>query len=183
MKRIILVRHCNAQGQHKDSPLTYEGINEARLLAAFLKRLDFPIQRIISSPFFRAVETIKPFADAADIPIELDRRLQERILSEEPVDDWLEVLEESFADFDLRLPGGESSNDARIRVRTLLDELEAEKNLETVALVTHGNLLAILMKEFQTDIGFSHWKGFSNPDVFLVQRTGGSYMVERIWNA
>ncbi|MFB1098765.1 histidine phosphatase family protein [Terribacillus sp. JSM ZJ617] len=183
MKRIILVRHCNAQGQHKDSPLTYEGINEARSLAAFLKRLDYPIQRVLSSPFFRAVETIKPFADAADIPIELDRRLQERILSEEPVDDWLEVLEESFADFDLRLPGGESSNDARIRVRALIDELEAEEHLETVVLVTHGNLLAILLKEFQTDIGFSHWKGFSNPDVFLVQRTGGSYMVERIWNA
>lgn len=182
MKRIILIRHCHAEGQHIDSPLTKHGVNQAHAVSLFLENRGYEIDRIVSSPYLRAIETIKPFAEKHHLPVEQNDCLQERLLSEEPIDDWIEVLEQSFVDRDFRLPGGESSNDALQRARQILDAvLEDEENTTTV-LVTHGNLLAILLKEFQSDIGFSQWKEFTNPDIYLVQSIDKKqFIVERIW--
>lgn len=181
MKRLFLIRHCHAEGQHKDSPLTKSGIRQAQVFAAFLEKTGYDINRVISSPYLRAIESIKPYAQNQKLTIEVDERLQERVLSEEPVDDWMDVLEESFSDLNFRLPGGESSNDALQRVRNLLEEIYNDEDYHNVVLVTHGNLLAIILKEFQADIGFAHWKGLTNPDIYLVQKTGGEYIVERMW--
>lgn len=52
MKRILLIRHCHAMGQHKDSPLSKQGNLQAYELANLLENLSFPIDRIITSPFF-----------------------------------------------------------------------------------------------------------------------------------
>src|SRR5690625_6007216 len=87
MKKIYFVRHCSADGQHKDSPLTIEGTRQAQLLSIFLTENDIPIDRIISSPYLRAVESIKPYAEKHGIDIEVDERLHERVLSNEPVDE------------------------------------------------------------------------------------------------
>src|SRR5690625_5919276 len=87
MKKIYFVRHCSADGQHKDSPLTIEGTRQAQLLSIFLTENDIPIDRIISSPYLRAVESIKPYAEKHGIDIEVDERLHERVFSNEPVDE------------------------------------------------------------------------------------------------
>lgn len=181
MKRIILIRHCHAEGQHKDSPLTKNGVNQAHRVALFLEDKRFKIDRIITSPYLRAIETIKPFAEKYHIPIEVDSSLQERVLSDEPIDDWIEVLEQSFIDRDFRLPGGESSNDALQRVQDTLNSILNDDRTSTTVVVTHGNLLAILLKEFQGDIGFTQWKEFTNPDIYLVERQEKKFIVQRIW--
>ncbi|MDL4839706.1 histidine phosphatase family protein [Aquibacillus rhizosphaerae] len=183
MKRLFMIRHCNAEGQHKDSPLTKDGVRQSQFLSNILAKSNFPIDRIISSPFLRAIESIKPYAQSNNLTIEVDQRLQERMLSEEPIDDWMDVLEESFTNLDFRLPGGESSNDALDRSSQVIEEVLNDDSCENIVIVTHGNLLAILLSKFQADIGFSHWKEFTNPDIFMVQKTGGEYVVERIWNS
>ncbi len=182
MKRLFMIRHCSAEGQHKDSPLTRDGVKQAQVVSAFLQNYGYQLDRIISSPFLRAVESIKPYAERHNLSIEIDERLEERLLSEEPIDDWLDVLEESFTDRDFRLPGGESSNDASLRAGQLIDEIMADDTCENIGIVTHGNLLALLLNSYQADIGFSQWKGFTNPDMYLIQKTGGEYIVERIWS-
>lgn len=181
MKRIILIRHCHAEGQHEDSPLTRNGVNQAERVALFLENNHFKVDRIVTSPFLRAIETIKPFAEKHHIPIEIDASLQERLLSDEPIDDWLEVLEQSFIDRDFRLPGGESSNDALQRARRTLDSVLNDTKSSTTVIVTHGNMLAILLKEFQADIGFKQWKEFTNPDIYLVEKREKQFIVQRIW--
>ncbi|MCT2536085.1 histidine phosphatase family protein [Aquibacillus koreensis] len=176
-----MVRHCNAEGQHKDSPLTKDGIEQSQLLSTFLENNNNLIDRIISSPYLRAIESIRPYALTHNIPIEIDYRLQERLLSQEPIDDWMDVLEESFTNFDFCLPGGESSNDALDRAYKVIEEVLNDKASENVVIVTHGNLLALLLHRFQGDIGFNHWKELTNPDIFLVQGKEQEYSVERIW--
>ncbi|MFG6114926.1 histidine phosphatase family protein [Halobacillus sp. MO56] len=179
MKKLFLIRHSATEGQHHDSPLTKSGIRQSQMLANFLEKAE--IQRVISSPYFRAVETIRPYAANKGLTIEIDDRLQERILSKEPLDDFMDYLEKTFKDLDFKMPGGESSNEAKTRVQQLLQEIEQDEEHDAVALVTHGNLLALLLQTFDVEIGFEHWKAISNPDVFLVQKQGGDYTIERIW--
>ncbi|MFC4404412.1 histidine phosphatase family protein [Gracilibacillus xinjiangensis] len=181
MKRILLIRHCHAIGQHKDSPLTKEGNEQAYELARIIMQLSFPIDRIISSPYLRAKETIKPLANEFELGIEVDDRLKERTLSDEPIDDWFEILEESFHNYQFKLPGGESSKEAFNRANEVLTDCLNNDHYETTIIVTHGNLLALMLQKFQVDFGFHGWKTLTNPDVFLIQRVGGEYIIERIW--
>ncbi|WP_163537602.1 histidine phosphatase family protein [Gracilibacillus sp. YIM 98692] len=181
MKRILLIRHCHALAQHKDSPLSKKGNQQAYQLSHMLTSLSYSIDRILTSPHLRARESIKPFALKASIELEIDDRLKERLLSEQPMDDWMDMLEESFHDYHLRLPGGESSNDAFHRADNVLSECLADKDNENILIVTHGNLLALMLKKFNVDFGFQEWKSLTNPDVYLIERIGGEFVTERIW--
>ncbi|MCZ0701914.1 2,3-bisphosphoglycerate-dependent phosphoglycerate mutase [Natronobacillus azotifigens] len=181
MKELILIRHCQAEGQHKDSPLTNNGVNQARRLAEFLSKKNIKLDRILSSPYMGAVETIKPYADKNHLKVEIDPRLQERILSEEPIDDWFDVLETSFLDMDYRLPGGESSNEAGKRGLQVIDEVLKDPSCQKIALITHGNLLTLILAHFSEGFGFSQWRMLKNPDVFLIQNQENSYSLEHIW--
>ncbi|WP_066193347.1 MULTISPECIES: histidine phosphatase family protein [Gracilibacillus] len=182
MKRILLIRHCHAPGQHSDSPLSKNGIKQAHALSWKLENMSFQIDRIISSPYLRAQESIKPFAEKQHVDIEIDDRLKERILSEEPVDDWMDILEESFQNSHFKLPGGESSTEAYDRGVAVLNTCIQDETSENIAIVTHGNLLALMLRKFRVDFGFQEWKTLTNPDIFLIQRIGGEFITERIWD-
>ncbi|PXW91777.1 2,3-bisphosphoglycerate-dependent phosphoglycerate mutase [Streptohalobacillus salinus] len=179
MKKIVLVRHCHAEGQHKDTPLTNLGVNQARRLAEYLEKEELFPKKVITSPYMRAVETIRPYARKHDVKIERDPRLQERILSDEPVDDWMAVVKESFEDPNYKLPGGESATDALKRFKTVIDEVNEDD--EPVILVTHGNLLGLYLHEINPDYNFGDWQVLKNPDVFIVHIDGDHREVNHVW--
>lgn len=181
MKNIYFVRHCTANGQHKDSPLTTVGMRQAHLLSLFLTEQDISVDKIISSPYLRAIESIKPFAELVNKQIEIDQRLQERILSEEPIDDWLEVLEHSFNDHQFSLTGGETANAAINRANEVLEPIYSGGDIKNVIIISHGNLLALLFQQFDKNFGFQQWKELKSPDVYRLKINGDNTSLERLW--
>src|SRR5687768_12125919 len=117
---LYVVRHCKATGQEPDSPLTEEGVIQAKNLAAFFQKRE--VSKIVSSPFARAVSSIEPFSEQSGIPVEIDERLRERVLSSENLEDWREKLERTFVERDLVFAGGESSSEAAGRGLEMLGE-------------------------------------------------------------
>jgi 8-oxo-dGTP diphosphatase len=71
---LLLIRHAKAgsrdrwEGDDRDRPLTEVGREQARLLGPLLEGV--PIARILSSPFARCVETVRPLARERGLPIE-----------------------------------------------------------------------------------------------------------------
>jgi 2,3-bisphosphoglycerate-dependent phosphoglycerate mutase len=163
MKTIYIVRHCKAEGQEPDAPLTTEGVLQALRLVETLAGVE--IERIISSPYRRAKDSVTPLAQHLNIPIELDERLIERILCQGFNTDWQQHLEISFEDLDYCLAGGESSRTALQRIVSVIDEIRHD-SAKTTLLLTHGNLMALLLKYFDDAVGFSDWKSLSNPDIY-----------------
>lgn len=53
----------------------------------------------------------------------MDERLEERVLSPQSMDNWMEGLEKSFLDMDLKNLGGESSKEALTRGRAAINEI------------------------------------------------------------
>lgn len=178
MKRLYIVRHCSAAGQAPDAPLTSEGKAQAQRLADFLQ--DKEIEPIISSPYVRAVNSIEPLAERLNLEVQVDPRLSERILSPEPLENWLDCLKHTFTDFDLAYDGGESSRQAMNRVVAVVDEL-LPRHPESVVVVTHGNLMTLLLRYFDKRFGFEEWAALTNPDVYLVTVNGSESNVERVW--
>ena len=104
-KKLYIVRHCSAESQHPDVELTLEGHAQAEALAGFLAGRG--IQRIVSSPFRRALQSIAPLAERLELQVETDARLAERTLGDEDLPDWLDRLRETFENLDLSLKGGD----------------------------------------------------------------------------
>lgn len=178
MATIYLIRHAEATGQSADAPLTPAGRVKAQLLAASLAGVG--IRRIMASPFLRAQQTATPLAERLGLPVETDDRLVERRLSENPSPDWMKMLESSFEDPDLRFPGGESSREARSRALAIVAEA-IEGGPDTLAIVTHGNLLTLLLSHYDQSLGFACWMHMSNPDVYRVLLERDGTRVERLW--
>lgn len=177
-KKIYVVRHCKAVGQEYGAELTIDGQRQAQELVKFFANIS--IEKIISSPYKRAVDSIYPLANARNIEIEIDERLSERILSIKNLPDWQEKLNQSFMDLDIIFDGGESSRQAMNRGLEVVDQLMQGKEKE-ILIVTHGNLMALLLKYYQPSFGYTEWEQLSNPDVYLIVRDQETAAIKRIW--
>ena len=162
---LVLVRHASATGQDANETLTIEGERQAHALADLL--MQFEIQRVISSPFVRAIASVAPFCRRASLDVETDDRLVERVLSTNSLPDWRDHLRRSFDDLDYCADGGESSRTAQARGMSALRAALASG--ERCVLVTHGNLLALMLKSIDASVGFDEWSTLSNPDVFVLR--------------
>ncbi|MGD6780267.1 histidine phosphatase family protein [Sutcliffiella horikoshii] len=170
-KNIYIVRHCEAEGQPAESRLTEKGNEQAQELAGIFSNT--PINRIVTSPFMRAIQSIEPLSKETNIKIEVDDRLAERTLSSIDLPDWMEKLEATYEDLDLKYEGGESSREAMDRIVQVVEEA-LETDAENTIIVTHGNIMSLLIRNYQTNFGFEDWKNLRNPDVYLLRRVDES---------
>ena len=178
MQSIVLVRHAAATGQEATAALTVEGRRQAHLLTDLLMPLR--MQRVISSPFVRAIESARPFCRRANLSLETDDRLVERTLGAPDLPEWRMHLRRSFDDGDYRLEGGESSRAAQARGTAAVREAVASG--ERCVLVTHGNLLALILRSIDATFGYDEWSRLSNPDVFVLHVDDGAPRgFSRIW--
>jgi len=178
VKKIYLIRHCKATGQEPLAELTNEGKEKALDLVPILD--GFHIDHIISSPYKRAVQTVKPFSESKGIPIIIEGNLQERVLSGEPLEDWLEKLRRTFVEKDLFFAGGESSNDALNRIQKIVGEVFENEQMHRVAIVSHGNILSLLINHYDQTFGYTQWQQMKNPDIFVLEQDHGIIHINRM---
>ncbi len=175
---LVLVRHAQATGQEPDAALTPSGQEAASRLADRLATE--PVDVVVSSPFRRAEQTARTLAATLGRPVWFDARLVERRLTDAPRSDWTTLLETTFHDPDLRYPGGESSREATRRALGVVADLHRQGH-RRILLVTHGNLLALVLQHFRADWGFECWRGLSTPDVFRVEPVPDGWRITRLW--
>jgi 2,3-bisphosphoglycerate-dependent phosphoglycerate mutase len=138
------------------------------------------VHLLVSSPYTRAQQSITPLAQRLGLPVEIDVRLAERVLSATPLAHWREALQQTFADLDLAWPGGESSRTAMARGRAAIDALLARPE-RTAVVVTHGNLMTLILRSFEPQCGFQTWERLSNPDVYCLTVQGEGVEISRVW--
>ncbi len=148
MTVLVCVRHGEAEGNshhrfigQNDVHLTDRGRQQAVLLAARLGKL--PISRIISSDLRRTLDTVEPAAEALSLPVEQDARLREiangewsGLLPDEIASEWPEMWIAYRSGEDVLRPGGESWQQVRERVLSLVEELPNDDSL--VLFSSHG---------------------------------------------
>ena len=85
---LLLIRHASAgdsdhwQGDDRIRPLDAKGRRQAEALVALLA--EFDLDRILSSPYLRCVQTVEPLARSRELEIELDDTLGADRLDEVP---------------------------------------------------------------------------------------------------
>ena len=158
MTKMIIVRHCQAEGNRKrffqgtiDSDITAEGAGQIARTAELLSAE--PIDVIYSSPKIRAMKTAEGINIYHEVELRTDPELVEIdagewegvLLSDiekrypEQYENWREHPEIFQA------PGGESMKQVYDRVKKAILRIAAENRGKTVCVVSHGCAIKNIM--------------------------------------
>jgi len=162
---ILLTRHGHTSrsepeqylGQSVHASLTDRGRGDAETLAERLR--DVPIDRLVSSPLGRAVETSEILAAgrATELTLETDERITELdygLWEGELLDDIMVKYPGEYDEYDAdpsqhHVGGGENGSQVAVRVRSLVDDLiewqESEGEDRTCLLVGHSSVNRVLL--------------------------------------
>jgi 2,3-bisphosphoglycerate-dependent phosphoglycerate mutase len=173
---VLLIRHAESMApgisgfDEYTRPLTAKGFRDAMDLCERLSSTR--IDAAYSSPYLRARQTIEPIAQARHLSVETIDDLRERLLSPSDLPEWRSHLKRSWEDFDYAPPGGETSRVAQARVVRVLDMIASRHTAGTVILASHGNLIALALNAFNSNVNYKFWESMPMPAVFTLIRDG-----------
>jgi 2,3-bisphosphoglycerate-dependent phosphoglycerate mutase len=67
------------------------------------------------------------------------------------------------------------------RGRSVIDEILAQP-IRSAVVMTHGRLMALILRSFDPQFGFQEWAALSNPDVYRLAIEAGQVQIMRTWN-
>lgn len=157
---LMLVRHSRSlgddenriEGESWDAPLTAQGLQQAKLLAARLVREGYSCDALYSSPLRRAAEVARVVCTALGGPeVTLDARLAELDLGELgglTMHDASRLHPQPPGGMRSYrpLPGGESHYDHVARVLSFLAQPYDERASDTVCVIAHGGTLSLMLQ-------------------------------------
>jgi 2,3-bisphosphoglycerate-dependent phosphoglycerate mutase len=153
--RVYFVRHAQPNFENHDDmtrELSPKGRADRRLATGFL--LDKGVSAVFSSPYLRAVETVEPLADALGLSIERIDGFRERRVDGAWIPDFDAFARRQWADFDYRLPGGESLSEVQNRNVAALKGILLKCEGKTVVVGAHGTALSTLINHYDQSFGY-----------------------------
>ena len=178
MKTIWFVRHCqsdNTVHEDKSRPLTEKGMADAQRVTEFFRGKD--VDRVASSPYRRAIDTVAGTAAARGLPVDTDEDLRERAVGGW-VEDFDAFAQRQWADLSYALPGGESLQGVMERNLAALQRLLAHQAQNTVV-GTHGTALCTLIRAFHSGFGYEDFRRIQHVMPWIVRFTfDGDRLIE-----
>jgi 2,3-bisphosphoglycerate-dependent phosphoglycerate mutase len=179
---LILVRHAQSALDpalpERDWPLSEKGQRQAAELAPVLAELG--VDSLASSPYLRAIETLRPYAERAGLNIVVDEDLRERALG-----GWMPDVAEveaavrmMHADLDFQLEGGESGRACIARFDAALSRIIDANPGRTIAVGSHGGVLGHLLARQGVPLPDEFWKQIRNPHLFVFEAGAGIRWVD-----
>lgn len=155
MTQLYFVRHAHPLYRNHDDAgreLSPKGLEDRKLVTAFL--LDKGINAVLSSPYARAVDTVRHFADTIRTPIIHMSEFRERLVAGKWIDDFDSFCRRQWADFDFHLPGGECLREVQARNIAGLKRVLKEFQGQRVAIGGHGTAIATVLNHFDPSFGY-----------------------------
>lgn len=175
---VYLLRHAESRPTSKVPeskwPLNGRGRQQAIDLINVLKSLG--IERIYSSPYLRAIQTVQPLAAYLGLEIRVHADLRERKLSDRPSRNFRQLVQQTWANFAFAAPGGESNAGCQQRVVRAIEGITTETSAKRLLVVSHGNAIALYLNSINKNFGYRQWESMKNPDLFKVIVTNGVAM-------
>lgn len=181
---VILVRHATPvtpgspgwEERDDERPLTEQGRRQADELAFELDA--YGLSAVYSSPFPRALQTVEPAAARHELEVQVLPDLRERLQTPTLRDDWREVMERSWTDFDYALPGAESNRAAQRRANGVLDLLRVRHADGGRLLIgSHGNLISLILHALEPGVDLAFMEAMPMPALYHLQHDGIGWRV------
>ena len=169
---IYMVRHAEPNYNNHDDlrrELTEKGLTDRLLVTDFL--LDKKIDAVYSSPYHRAKDTIKPFADKQVLTIHTIDDLRERKVDSIWIEDFTAFTQKQWSDFSYKLSDGESLQEVQERNLRALTSLIDKHHNQNIAIGSHGTALSTLINYFQPDFTYQGFNSIKHLMPFIAKFT------------
>ena len=155
MTQLYFVRHAQPLYRtHDDASreLSPKGLEDRKLVTAYL--LDKGIDVVLSSPYARAADTVRHFADTVRLPIIHMPDFRERVVADAWIDDFDSFCRRQWADFDYHLPGGECLREVQARNIASVTRVLQKYAGQRVVIGGHGTSIATVLNYFDPAFGY-----------------------------
>ena len=159
MTKVFFVRHARPNYDNHDDlfrELSPQGMEDRKLVTEFLSDKD--IDLVFSSPYRRAVDTIKPFAKQNGLDIEMVEDFRERKADDSWIRDFSEFARKQWDDFGYRLSGGECLKEVQDRNITALNEILKKHPGKNIVIGSHGTALCTVINHFERSFGYDDFE-------------------------
>lgn len=159
MAKVYFVRHAQPDLSVQDDltrPLTEKGIVDSKKVTEFL--LDKKITKIFSSPYKRAYDTIKDFAEKSNLNITIIDDFRERKIDDVWIEDFNEFARKQWDDFDYKLERGESLNEVQKRNIKALQEILEKYPDDNIVIGTHGTALSTIINFYNKNFNYDDFE-------------------------
>ena len=180
---VYFVRHAESpfiKGMERTRGLSEKGISDAIKIKTELENEEIDV--FVSSPYERAIQTIKELADVHKKDIIIFEDLKERevgMISDKSFQEAKYIL---YKDRSYSFPDGESSIDAQERAIKVMEYLLSEYLNKKIVIGTHGDIMTLMLNYFNDDHGFEFWESTSMPDIYRLAFHGTELKtVSRVW--
>lgn len=159
MTQIYFIRHAeptrgaNSKYTDRTYPLSAKGQADVPLVTNYLH--DKNITAVLSSPFERAISTVSAFAATIHCDVELVEDLRERAISDGWIDNFVAFASNQWANFDYKLPAGESLREVQQRGIPALQELLMRYRGQNIAIGSHGTLISCIVNYYMPTYGYN----------------------------
>lgn len=163
---IYFVRHSITEYTVIDHtrPLSIDGLKKLVNLEDYFK--DINIHKMYSSPYKRAIDTIRGIAIEKSLKIDLIDDLRERKVSDTFVEDFIAYANKQWLNFDFKLPKGESLNETKERaIKEIEKILDSCNNEENIIIGTHGTILSLIIYSYDNNFGYTEWQKLKMPEI------------------
>ncbi len=149
MTKIYFVRHAEPDYSNHDDrtrELSRKGLIDREFVTEFLS--DKQIDIVISSPFKRAVDTIKPFSEKYGFDIEIIEDFRERKVGTYWIKDFSDFSKKQWEDFDYKLSGGECLREVQERNIEALKYVLQKYPEKNIVIGCHGTALSTVINYY-----------------------------------
>lgn len=170
MTTIYFVRHAEPNYENHDDllrELSPKGLEDRKLVTAFLQ--DKKIDIAISSPFKRAIDTIKDFTDKAGLEIQIIDDFRERKIDSVWIEDFNAFARNQWTDFSYKLSDGECLGEVQTRnIASLKAVLEQYKG-KHIIVGSHGTALSTIINHFEPSFGYADFERIKRKMPWIVE--------------
>lgn len=172
MTKVYFVRHAQPNYENHDDrerELTEKGLRDREGVTAFLADKDIDV--VISSPYRRAVDTVRDFADRYGFEIEMVEDFRERRIDSVWIEDFNAFARRQWADFDYRFSDGESLREVQERNIKALQDVLIRYAGKNIVVGSHGTALSTIIHYYDYSFGYDDFEKIKGKMPWIVQFT------------
>lgn len=169
--QIYFIRHAESDTLVKDNrtrPLSPKGQLDAQRLPQEFQHI--AIDYVYSSPYIRAIDTVKHLAaynEKAVIPCE---NFRERAIGTW-LDDFFPYAQRQWNDFDYKIERGESLQEVQDRNIAEVNRLLRQHEHATIVVGTHGTALSTIRNYYDRQFGFQQFLDMVDIMPYVIKMT------------
>ncbi len=172
MTNVYFIRHAEPNYDNHDDmtrELSAKGLKDRELITGFL--LDKQIDVVISSPFKRAIDTVRDFANKNRMDITIINDFRERRVDSCWIEDFTSFSRKQWEDFTYKLSDGECLAEVQHRNIVALDKILDDYRDQNIVVGTHGTALSTIINYYDKTFGYNEFDAIRHLMPWVVQFT------------